>query len=202
MRFNMSVNTKRIKNNISEVEFKKLISHLKGDEHIRISRKERLISIFHILYFTGMRINEISQITNKMLNELVEEKKLIVRTHKTKNERVLYITDNGQKVLKKVFGNIAVNDQLVIHSERGNKHSSLESPSLIRDANTYIKKVFGEDSRITSHSFRQTLITELAMSGVNTKIIQSLIGHKSISSTYRYIKPSEMDIMNCLQGVR
>lgn len=198
----MSVNTKRIKNNISEVEFKKLISHLKGDEHIRTSRKERLISIFHILYFTGMRINEISQITNKMLHELVEDKKLIVRTHKTKNERVLYITDNGQKVLKKVFGNIAVNDQLVIHSERGNKHSSLESPSLIRDANTYIKKVFGEDSRITSHSFRQTLITELAMSGVNTKIIQSLIGHKSISSTYRYIKPSEMDIMNCLQGVR
>jgi site-specific recombinase XerD len=198
----MSVLTQKIKNNISEVEFRKLISHLKGDENIRTNRKDRLLSVFHILYFTGMRINELSQMTNNMLLELIETKKLIVKTHKTKNERVLYITDNGQKVLKKVFRYIDANNQLLIRSERGNKNSALESPSLIRDANTYIKKVFGEDSRITSHSFRQTLITELAMSGVNTKIIQSLIGHKSISSTYRYIKPSEMDIMNCLQGVR
>jgi site-specific recombinase XerD len=198
----MSVVTQKIKNNISEVEFRKLISHLKGDENIRTNRKDRLLSVFHILYFTGMRINELSQMTNNMLLELIETKKLIVKTHKTKNERVLYITDNGQKVLKKVFRYIDANNQLLIRSERGNKNSALESPSLIRDANTYIKKVFGEDSRITSHSFRQTLITELAMSGVNTKIIQSLIGHKSISSTYRYIKPSEMDIMNCLQGVR
>ncbi|MDP3588890.1 MAG: site-specific integrase [Sulfuricurvum sp.] len=198
----MSITTQKIKNNISEAEFKKLVSHLKGDENIRANRKERLLSIFHILYFTGMRINEVSQMTNNMLHELIETKKLIVKTHKTKNERVLYITDNGQKVLKKVFGHIDANNQLVIRSERGNKNNALESPSLIRDANTYIKKVFGEESRITSHSFRQTLITELAMSGVNTKIIQSLIGHKSISSTYRYIKPSEMDIINCLHGVR
>jgi site-specific recombinase XerD len=112
-----------------------LVSHLNGDENIRESRKERLLTIFHILYFTGMRINEVSQMTNNMLHELIETKKLIVKTHKTKNERVLYITDNGQKVLKKVFGHIDANNQLVIRSERGNKNSALESPSLIRDAN-------------------------------------------------------------------
>lgn len=123
----MSASTQKIKNNISEAEFRKLVSHLKGDEHIRENRKNRLMSIFHILYFTGMRINEVSQITNAMLLELIETKKLIVKTHKTKNERVLYITDNGQKVLKKIFSHIDANNQLVIRSERG-ANNKLESP--------------------------------------------------------------------------
>ena len=193
---------KRIKSNINEDEFKKLINHLRGDETIRDSRKIRLMVIFHILYFTGMRINEIPQISNKMLLTLIDTKKLIITTHKTKNERILYLSDNGQKILKKVFPNLEPNDGLLIKSERGNKSGKMESESVIRDVNTYLRKVFGEDCRITSHSFRQTLITELAMSGINTKVIQSLIGHQSISSTYRYVKPNEVDVMSSLVGIR
>jgi len=58
------------------------------------------------------------------------------------------------------------------------------------------------NKNITSHSFRQTLITELAQKNINTKVIQTLIGHKSISSTYRYIKPSQEDITSSLDLVR
>lgn len=191
---------KRIKENISPDQFNNLMNHLRGDENIRASRKERLTTIFTILYLAGVRVNEVPQLTDTMLLQLIKDKKLIIKTHKTDSERILYITDQGQKVLKKVFKDLKATDTLLVRSERATE--VLSKNSVIRDVNTYLKKVFGDDTRITSHSFRQTLITELAQSGVNTKFIQQLIGHKSSNSTLRYVKPSEVDIMDSLKGVR
>jgi len=102
-----------------------------------------------------------------------------------------------------VFANTQSDDNYVFVSERGKSKTSVMNPiSVIRDINSYLKDVFGQDTRITSHSFRQTLISNLATAGVNTKIIQNLIGHKSINTTYRYIKTTEVDIMKSLEMVR
>lgn len=190
----------KIKDNITPKEFKHLLNYLKSDDGIRENRKERLNKVFNLLYVLGLRVNELSQVTNNMMIELLTHKQLKLISHKQKLEKMVYITDNGVKTLTKIFSDLEPNENLIFVSERCSK-TPLSINSMIRDTNSYLKTVFPHKN-ITSHSFRQTLITELAQSNINTKVIQTLIGHKDISTTYRYIKPSENDLMNSLEAVR
>jgi len=190
----------KIKDNISKKEFQHLINYLIADISVRSIRKDRLLKLFNLLYITGLRVNETTTLTNIQIKELLEQKQTKVIAHKQKLEKVIYLTESSCKQLYKYF-EIIDNDDLIFQSERGSKRSSLSSNSVIRDINSYLKKVF-PNKNITSHSFRQSLISELAEKNINTKVIQTLIGHKSISSTYRYIKPSEEQILNSLDLVR
>ncbi len=192
---------KRIKQNITKKHFDRLMSHLKADLDIREARRERLIKLFSLLYYTGIRINESTQLTNKMMTKFLEEKKLIIKAHKQDEEKYIYLTKNSRKMLKKYFKDIEDNDNLIFVSERANKKAPMEISSVIRDANSYLRRVF-TDEYITSHSFRQSLITDLAKSNVNTKVIQQLVHHKSISSTYRYMKFDEKDLTASLENIR
>lgn len=192
---------KRIKQNISKEQFKRLITHLRSDINLRNTRKDRLMKMFHLLYYTGIRVNESTQLTNRMMIRLLNEKKLIIKSHKQKEEKTIYLTDTAVKELKKIFTDLTNTDDLIFVSERASKKNKLEISSVIRDINTYLKRVF-ENDYITSHSFRQTLITDLAKSNINTKVIQQLVHHKSISTTYRYIKLDEKDLTNSLESVR
>lgn len=192
---------KRIKQNITKKHFEKLMTHLKSDTDIREIRKTRLMKLFNLLYYTGIRINESTQFTNNMMLKLLEDKKLIIKAHKQKEEKYIFLTDNSRKMLKKVFKDLKDNDELIFTSERANKKSAMEISSVIRDANSYLKRVFTGEY-ITSHSFRQTLITDLAKSNINTKVIQQLVHHKSISSTYRYMKFDEHDLTASLEHIR
>jgi integrase/recombinase XerD len=45
--------------------------------------------------------------------------------------------------------------------------------------------------RATSHSGRRTFITNLAHKGVNVRVLAALSGHRSISTTQRYIELNE-----------
>jgi len=192
---------KKIKDNITEEQFKLLISSLKGNDTIRVNRRDRLIKQFNLLYYLGIRVNETTQFTNNMINELLNNKKLIIKSHKQHSEKNVYLSDNGVKQLKKIFTDIPSNDNYVFTSERGT-NNQMNPLSIVRDVNTYLKTVFGKNTRITSHSFRQTLISNMSSKGINVKIIQNLIGHKSINTTYRYIKTSETDLLSSLELVR
>ena len=197
----METKIKRIKDNITPKDFKHLINYLKADESIRVARKDRLLKAFYLLYYTGLRVNELQQLNQKMIVELLENRKLKVIAHKQKVEKYIYVSEEGGKALSKIFGSLEENVNYVFTSERTGINSQLAVNSMIRDINSYLHLVF-LNKNVTSHSFRQTLITELASKNVNTKVIQSLIGHKSINSTYRYIKPSESDLINSLESVR
>jgi len=192
----------KIKENISEQQYKLLLSSLRGNQRIRKTRKNRLLKLFVILYNLGIRVNETAQFTNNMMNELLDNGKLIIESHKQGSEKVVYVTEKAKREIKKIFGDIPNDNKKVFVSERGSKSTPLEPTAMIRDVNNYLKSVFGSDTRITSHSFRQTLISNLAINGVNTKVIQNLVGHKSINTTYKYIKSSEADIMAALETAR
>jgi len=59
-----------------------------------------------------------------------------------------------------------------------------------------MKEILGEG--FTSHSFRQGLITEMGSKSINIKIISNFIGHKNVSTTLGYIKPTDDQIKNSL----
>ena len=182
---------KKIRKSITEKEFKILIAHTKGDESLKDFNKVKLLRIFTLLFYTGIRINEISQITVRHIKEILEKGETIIFSHKTKNERILYFSEKSMKDIAKYFDTTADESNYVVCSW-GNPKTQLHPISIISTVNNYMKKVLGEG--FTSHSFRQGLLTEMGARSINPKIIQSFINHSDVKTTLRYIKPTENDV--------
>ena len=196
------MNIKKIRDNISSKEFNHLLNYLTADTSISSARKNRLIKVFHLIHIFGIRVNEASQITNNKLLELISTGSTKIIAHKQKKEKIIYATKKAIATIKKVFNPIEPNDNFILVSERGSKKTPLNPNSMIRDINSYLKKVF-PNKNITSHSFRASLISELINDkNISAKIVQQLIGHSDIQTTFRYAIVSEQNIMNSLELVR
>ena len=183
--------TRRIKKSITQKEYKLLMNHTKGDDSLKKFNQERLLMIFFLLYYSGARINELSQIKYKHIKEIAKNGETVIVTYKTKNERILYFSDAAIKELKKYFDLEKEDEHYVIASWNDPK-TKLHEISLINLVNKYMKKVLG--AGFTSHSFRQGLLTEMGSRSINPKIIQSFIGHSDVKTTLRYIKPTADDV--------
>jgi hypothetical protein len=131
--------------------------------------------------------------TNASLgNEILKNGKTKIPSPKQKKEKFIYVSNEGKKLLKKYFSEEKGYSLL---SERKNRFHSI---ALINDVNSYLKIVF-PNKNITSHSFRQTLISDLMSKSVNPKVVQTLVGHKNVQTTLGYYKPSEDDLFNALE---
>ncbi len=190
--------TKRLKESIGEAEYKRLMSFTKGDEDIKSFTRKRFLKIYTLLYYTGMRLNEISQLRVSDLKSIIKDKEVKIITHKQKMERKLFFSDNSIKSIRKLFeDDLNSKDDVRLIRKQNNPYSSLSPINLIDTVNKHMQKALG-DKCFTSHSFRQGLITEYASRGVNTRIIQEFIGHKDTKTTMRYIRPTESDIRSSL----
>ncbi len=190
--------TKRIKESIGGAEFKRLLSFTKGDEEIKPFTRNRFLKIYTLLYYTGMRINEVSQLRVEHLRSMLSAGEVKIVTHKQKMERKLFFSEKAVKDIKKLFADdLKSKDDVKLIRKQNNPYSSLSPINLIETVNKHLQKALG-DTSYTSHSFRQGLITEYASKGVNTRIIQEFIGHSDTKTTMHYIRPTESDIKKSL----
>lgn len=190
----MKPTIKRIKESITEVEYKKLVYGVKGNDRLKEHTKQNLIRAFTLLYFTGLRLNEVQELTFAHIGELLEQGSTKLVLSKTKSERKLYAGKEFQKYLKRLFelgGNV---DKKVITKGLGKE--GLHPICFITQVNAVMKSILGEG--YTSHSFRQGLITEMGSKGVNVKIIAKFIGHSDVKTTMRYIKPTDDDVRGAM----
>ena len=189
----------RIKESITELEYKKLMSSVRGDESMRDNTKNNLLRAFTVLYFTGLRLNELQEIRLHHIKELFDTSETKLLLPKTKNERKLFATDEFQKQLKKLFTITADTDlQIRVISKGSNKSakSSIHPLTFIAQVNKVIKSILGDG--YTSYSFRQGLITQMGAKGINTKIISKFIGHSDVKTTMGYIKPTDDDVKGAM----
>lgn len=184
----------KIKEYITQNEYLKLLTYLKGKDELHINTKTNLASTFTLLYYTGCRINEIKQLKIKDIKYLIENEEIIILTHKTQKERKLFFSKTAIKDIKKVF-NLDEDDNNYIISKKGNPSQTPSDITFITNVNKFIQEVLG--NRYSSHSFRSGLITQMSKS-VNPKFIQRFIGHSDINTTMRYIKPTDDDLRECL----
>jgi len=183
---------KRVKKSVTAKEYKKLMAFVRGDEDIKSFSQKRFLKIFSLLYYSGLRVNEITQIKYSHIEEIINTGETIVVSHKTKRERILYFSESAVKEIKKYFTYKENELNNFCITSWGNPQKTFHEVSLIQLVNKYMKNILGDN--YTSHSFRQGLITEMGSKSVNPKIIQSFIGHRNISTTLGYIKPTEEDI--------
>ena len=189
---------KRIKENITEKEYKKLMAFVRGDEKLRKNTKSNLLRTFTLLFFSGLRVNEVQELKIKDIKKLLDEESIKIDIKKTSSERKLYLTPTFKKELLKIFDfNMEEGDSRIItKGSCKNKNVGINNIVFIQQVNSVIKEILG--AGYSSHSFRQGLITEMSSKQINIKIISKFIGHKNVSTTMGYINPSDEQIIRSL----
>ena len=153
------------------------------DEELPSQRPLRDKAIFELMYATGIRCSEL---VNIKLSDIDLDNKTIRIIGKGNKERIV------------LFGNKA-KERLVayINSERPRTQrtdeklflnqwgSSLTSRSIQRIIAMF-RQFLKVERAITPHKIRHSFATHLLSQGVDLRIIQELLGHKTVASTERY----------------
>jgi len=190
---------KRIKESITHDEYKKLMNSVRGDDTLRKNTQQNLLRTFSILYFTGLRLNELQQMRLFHIKELLELGSTKLILPKTKSERKLFLGDEFKKQLVKLFSIYDKTDLHIRVITKGSVKSGrtgINHEVFIKQVNLKMKEILGNG--YTSHSFRQGLITEMGSKQINTKIISKFIGHSDVKTTMRYINPTDEDLKNAM----
>ncbi len=190
---------KMIKESITEVEYKKLMNAVRGDDTLRKTTQQNLLRTFSILYFTGLRLNELQQMKLYHIKELLELGSTKLILPKTKSERKLFAGDEFKKQLVKLFVIAATTDfeaRVITKGSVKSGRTGINHDVFIKQINSKMKEILGNG--YTSHSFRQGLITEMGAKQINTKIISKFIGHSDVKTTMRYINPTDEDLKKAM----
>ena len=190
---------KRIKESISKDEYKKLINGVRGDDALRDNTKQNLLRTFVILYFTGLRLNELQEMRFYHVKELLEQGTTKLILPKTKSERKLFAGDEFKKQLSKLFvlnDTVDIESRMITKNSIKSKRTGINQHVFIKQINSKMRLILGDG--YTSHSFRQGLITEMGSKQINTKIISKFIGHSDVKTTMRYINPTDEDLKNAI----
>ena len=150
--------------------------------------------ILEILYSTGIRVSEI---TNIKFNDVSVSNKSIKIIGKGNKERIVY------------FGNICLNllelylrksypilnkknSEYLILSKTGKKINDREIRKIVDDA----AKMVGIKIKISPHVLRHTFATHMLNEGADLRSVQELLGHENLSTTQVYTHLTNEKIRN------
>jgi integrase len=135
-----------------------------------------LADLVVVLADTGARLSEALNITSSRVN--VEQRAVLLMDTKNGDNRVVPLTDRALEVLirrselPKMFHPLGVDSSERIWA-RVRKQMGLE-----------------DDTEFVLHALRHTFASTLANAGVDAFRIQKVMGHRSITTTERYVKVS------------
>lgn len=159
-----------------EKEILPIIKDLFSKDELRI----RILLLF--MFYTGLRKSEMYLLKRKDFN--FDKKELKVYIPKTKEERLIPLNDKIMKLLKEYFN---------LESEINNAFN-LGAGSIDYIFNL-LKPNFPE-IKLRPHLFRHSFATHLLNKKFNIREVSSLLGHKNIETTMRYLG---LDIDNIKQ---
>ena len=147
--------------------------------------------ILELLYATGMRISELSNLNFENLN--LEENEITVMGKGAK-ERIVLVSTRAKEFLQKYINNvrfmIVEDGQQPEQTENSpvfiNKTGYRLQPQSVRAAINDIVKKIELPKKVTPHVFRHSFATKLLENGADLRVVQELLGHASISNTQIY----------------
>jgi len=169
---------------LTDAEFKRLLAVVAQGRHAKRNRLAVLLS-----HYAGLRVGEIAALT---FGDVVDaqgkvREQLRLRAETTKGGRARMVPLSNQ-LYREVVG----------YAQSLSPHPKPDAPLLQTQKRTAFSpntlcqlfaKLYqhaGIDGA-TSHSGRRWFITKLAHSGISPKVIMTLAGHASLSTTQRYI---------------
>ncbi len=164
---------------LSKSEIRALIENLE-------TKKSKLM--VSLIYACGMRVSEIVSLKLNDFDFL--EKVGQIRQAKGKKDRVFNIPESLSKKLEKQVETQRELNQEYVFSGRNGKMTSRNLQKIVSKA----AKKAGINKDVHVHTLRHSFATHLLENGADLRIIQTLLGHSSISTTELYTHISNQQI--------
>lgn len=142
------------------------------------SKKEGLRDalILELLYSSGCRVSELSNIKIKDIN--FKERKIIILGKGNKERFVFY----GSKCEKLLNEYLKENREYLLINKHGNKLNERTIRKIVDDNS----RRAGLEVHVTPHTLRHTYATHLLNEGADLKSVGELLGHENLSTTQIY----------------
>jgi site-specific recombinase XerD len=171
-----------------------LPKHLKDDQVDRflgVVHKPRDKAIFMLMLRSGLRVAEVAGLTLDVID--FRRGKILVDAGKGNKGRVVYVSQDGMKALVaylKVRRKSKAKHIFLV--EKGPCRGKPLSVRGIQKRMEYYARKAG--LRTSSHHLRHTMATQMLNAGADLATIQDLLGHKSVTTTQRYCKVSNLKV--------
>ncbi len=161
------------------------------DEDLLTRRPLRDKAIFELFYATGIRCSELVNISFK---DIDMDNKTIRIVGKGKQERIALFGKKAKERLINYFKH-----------ERSHPHSNDEklflnyrndplTPRSVQRIFEMFRKFLTVERPITPHKIRHSFATHLLNQGADLRVVQELLGHKTLASTEKYTHVSLDDL--------
>lgn len=181
---------KRLPKYLNFDEIEKLLKAFDNNNYLGI----RNSLILEILYSTGIRVSEI---TNIKKNDISFDNKSIVINGKGNKQRIVYFGKICLTLLEKYINNSYPilnqnNNDYLILSKTGKKINEREIRKIVDDA----ASIAGIKIKISPHVLRHTFATHMLNEGADLRSVQELLGHENLSTTQVYTHLTNEKIRN------
>ncbi len=166
-------------------EFRRVLDHIATRRH---SARNRVMLM--TMYLAGLRVGECASLRYEDILDadgaVRNEIRLAASQTKGRYGRVVFVSEKLRKELHTYVNAVPyekISDKLFYTQKKS--AVGFTANTLCQHFH-YLFRACGIDGA-TSHSPRRTFITNLAAKGIGVRVLQSLAGHRSISTTQAYI---------------
>ena len=170
--------------------------------HKRYSSYCRFFLFFVILYFTGMRLSEVGDLTEQQVYELQNTQKTQIYASKQNKMIYVVVSKQIQPVLKQIEIEISTTffDSYQIHQKDVIRHTFNNHTFVAwynKQLTFHLTRLLEQNPSnklpfnikvLSSHSFRINRITQLLRMKMPIEQVQNLIGHANIRTTAQYFR--------------
>jgi len=142
--------------------------------------------IFELLYSTGIRVSELTQLNIEDLN--LDHKECLIKGKGNKERMTLFTQTTKEWILQYLEERHHFNasSNALFVSQKGTRISPRSIQRILKKHITNFP-----NSRITPHTLRHSFATALLNNGAEIRTVQELLGHKQLSSTQIYTHVSK-----------
>jgi site-specific recombinase XerD len=148
-------------------------------------------AILELLYATGIRCSEL---VNIRIGDIDLKQKNIRIIGKGRRERIVLFGDKSVYILNRYFKEerlgIKSADEPLFLNYKGTKLTTRSVQRIIHMFRSFLKI----ERPITPHKIRHTFATHLLHQGADLRTVQELLGHRSLSSTEKYMHVALNDL--------
>ena len=144
--------------------------------------------IINLLYSTGMRLSEL---TNLKINDYNQNENVFRIIGKGNKERIVIFSNNTKKLLDLYLKERKDTSSPYLLINKNNTKLSNRGVELI--LTSISKKYLGHD-KLHPHMLRHTYATKLLNNGIDLRTLQELLGHENLNATqvYTHIAKNEL----------
>lgn len=148
---------------------------------------------------TGARISEVLDLHVRDL--VLAEKQMTIRLGKGGVTRVVYWHSDELTMLIEKWKQRRPESEYLFPTIRssGGKGTRIEPRTYRYQFDRYVEKA-GLPGWVTSHTLRHSFATNFLKRGGNIKTLQTILGHKSLAVTEKYLHITDEDVRKAMRG--